>query len=918
MIPRTTLYFDGGHYLDSCHQIFIAFRDLLHGVATKTTAESVAFYLLLDGPVLPIVAAIAFAIQGKVPEPSEWFVLVQLQCLFQALAATSIYYLARNLTGRKSAGVTAGLLWAVYPATIASCGAFLTEPLACCLLVLAAATLHRTIVSGCNFGIMAISEKILAGIVICALVLLKPALIPAAALMLILSVLCCSMRKRAIAGLLIVVLGGFLALAPWLWFTYYATGKCTVLPSRRPVYNIATGLNIESDGWGCCPTHPVTAMYSEDDSGAAVAAGFFLSNPADVSNMLLRKVTRLWSYPWNDFRYKVLGLSFKLQSAVQSLIIFLALTGAVLFASLAVVRRNFSRSQMFISVTAISVIATHLAYLPFEGIARYGFTAMPFVVLLAVVVCFRMTQSRVPLSLICAWAASLFLAVFATRSDFVPYFAAAASGGVFCDLVAKILTIVLFAAMSERMLRGCLVSGEQSTSAEKVLQALSVTFCLTGIAILAAFSSSDHYAKQWLCPLRPGMSAIRRVTVNLADEKQGRKPDWALVLVDGAGDVTNGVVSVNGVSTAPLESVYQFYGRKYELQNYIGMFANLLRQSPEKLRQWRAVEIDPGVLRNGSTNEIRLTATAKGRVTVYGDYLSGHSSGLYLPSFDVISPGKLFNGDDDDLDCRMMQKFGVRQSDTVCFLNNGSQSQQNDLSTRPGIQNGDYRMFIVVGYKQTPGSSAPTADSFVQGENHSPVAGRQKESLFQGRENSRTNHLLPPSSPGQPDSCQPAAAGNASKAFSANIQPAAFLQDQSNVTADHEFVLPAAGSPHRAYIQIPSSALNGSHVEVIISGMVRSRGAASTTLAVAGVLQTGDKQDLASILPGSPSLVAVDPVKTASFKVSAQVPSGTLKGTHPTIVVELCPADDVYCGKLRLMVRPLDRANFEGHAAKFF
>lgn len=867
--PRTTLYFDGGHYLDSCKQISAAIHDWAGGVASKTTAESVAYYLLLDGPVLPLAGALAFALQAKVPNPADWFVLVQMQCLLQAFAATTVYYLTRALTGRPKAGLVGGLMWGAYPATIASCGMFLTEPLACALVLLAVACLYRFVVRDCQFGVAGSSGKVLTGSVLGALGLLKTALIPALGLITVLSMLCAHSRKKAIGALVLVGVGAAVALAPWMAFTQYATGQMTLFPSRKPVYNIATGMNIESDGWGCYPTHPVTAMFSDEESGLSVVVGMYSAHPSEISNLFLRKVTRFWTYPWNDFRYRICGLNFKIQTLVQSLLIMLGLCGAAFYGAFAIARRGIDRSQLFVAFSAIGIIFGHLIYLPFEGIARYGFTAMPFFVMLAASVLALVFHKKTA-AIAIAWLATLVATAALLQFDLLPYTVAllgSTDSGMALEFALRFALVTGTVCFSTFVLQKCLTP--KQARCKTVLATLAAIFSLVFALILFAFEYSERESKQWQSPLKQGMSVTRNVDLSRAS-----RPDWALVLVDGDAEIAHAQVAVNGtVIKQPLESLYQYYGRKYDLQNYMGMFASLQRQSPDKLRQWRAVQIDPDLLDFRSRdNELKVTAmTAKG--TIFGDFVRDGARELLLPSFEQISPGKLFNSAEDNYDCRMMQKVGAAPLVEKCLVWTGDQRKNGeDLSPKPGVQQGRFRVFLLAGYDQRhlKGASAIV-----------PV------------EPSTATVDIPV----------------VSAMFAAGGRPG--IVDGSGL----ELKRPAF--PYRAQVIIPTSVLGHSHVRIEIGGTARSSGEAGN-LAIAGVLKTGDKQDLAAILPGCPALFKVDGA-VHPFHLQADVPSGSLRGTTPTVVVELSStASPIVCDKLNLRLRSIQKADFDGHAIKFF
>ncbi|MBX9687704.1 MAG: hypothetical protein K2X27_13435, partial [Candidatus Obscuribacterales bacterium] len=605
ILPRTTLYFDAAHYLETCKRICETAGPALSGQLSQGQIDSLAFYLMLDGPVLPGAAALLFGLFQKTPSPTEWQLLVAMQCAFQAACSGFIYLLARSIFSEKLLAIIASLLWIIYPATISSCNTFLTEPLAC-LLIVASLYFMNGLSDNETKKTSDYLKALSCGVSLALLALLKPALAPAALAAFAISAfgsLTLSLRKTlnskqsltdsfkfnrlSLGKTSICLLALLFTLSPWLSFTKAARGQIQLFPSRRPVYNITTGCNLEGDGWGCHPTHPVALMYDDNEEALPVALALLESNPQEQCNLALRKLTRLFNLPWNDYRYKILGLNFRLQAIFQSILLVFGFSGlALLFSALFSKALPLNPKLSIISILVL--IAGHLIYLPFEGISRYGFTAMPLIILAAVATIRVLWRGKQKLIEKLAFILSSAVAIFLCKFDLTPYILL---------LTESTEIAVLLAAMSKALaviialgffLRNSSLA-ETEVAARRALLAAITSLSLMAIAISTAMASSEHESSSWQCNLKSSNGAVREVSI---DKKDVARADWALLLVDGDQNIAGASFKVNSYKPKePLNSLYQYHSEKYELEDWLSQFASLIRKSPEAVRKWRAIEI---------------------------------------------------------------------------------------------------------------------------------------------------------------------------------------------------------------------------------------------------------------------------------------------------------------------------------------
>ncbi len=430
---KTTLLYDARGYLWSAGRISEFLINALHQKWTLSLVTDKEFVtaILRDGPVFPSLFGMFFAAAGKVPGSTDWRVLEVAQSVIHGLSAGLVFLIARQLldnfvmqvttpaqltstsTHRTAIGarseeysvgnssvatepqsvkqyspsvqpstivteaiganpvnvnplvhwlpVVSAFAWAIYPAAVINSGRFYTET----LLVFVMLSLISVAVSqGRELG-RAILMGFLTGIVI----LMKPALIPAAIASIALSAVQAEKRIRFV--LAIVVVCG-LTLAPWATYTYQVSGKAHFTTPRNAGYNIAMGIDTEVDGSVVSPTPPLTHLFWSDKQPIYAVAAQWKCHTFDCLKMTCRKITRQFSFPWNDLRQSYFGLDSTIQQGIHLFLILLGASGLFLGAAL----HRVDRRALPLAVCLFWIGSTFV-YLMFEANSRYGFTLMP-------------------------------------------------------------------------------------------------------------------------------------------------------------------------------------------------------------------------------------------------------------------------------------------------------------------------------------------------------------------------------------------------------------------------------------------------------------------------------------------------------------------------------------------------------------
>ncbi len=717
----TTLVFDSGHYMGTVQLLCQAIQGQFGGMPlTLSDSHKLNDYLLLDGPLVPLVGTFVFTLLGKICQASDWRIFIYIEIFFQALATASITSLAFNLSNGKQAKYLAlgtGLAWALYPAAILSTNSFLGELPATALLLLAIRLMVQTLklkttaTSSTTANILALVSGLLLSVVFMS----KPALVLSLALLVTVwmtaligpfflppgSEKASSKCKAKIITALSFALGAALAATPWLLFTHETSGHWRASAYRLPIYNITRGMSCDSDGWGTVPLDPTMQSYGEGVSPLMCMASIFNEKPGQSLNLALRKPERLWLLPWNDFHHKCLGIGLGLQIFLHQLALTLATIGLVLF-PLYLPRRHSIAN--FIAGTAPLIILGHAAYIPFETCSRYGFSGMPMVFLLAamavelIVISWR-EQSKICLVIsLCLTATASLVIARADLLSLIQMLFLPTGLSVFLEYAIKGALMIMVFVLAYKL--GSSDQAPKRPLLKIVSQSIAV---LLGGAIIAVFMAhylNEREERTWQCRLESGERIGRSVKLT-----ENSKANWHLLLIDCEAATKKG--NRNNSSTDPLAlssiningkeltepsfnpaSLIQSWAKLDQMQTD---FASVFGKAPSALRQWRAYYIPPGYL--ASDNDIWLTAG--NAVTVFGDSAQVNGQAAFIPAIEYLSATK-FLQEQESPDGRIVTPtFQTKQSS--CFQPSKVLWEWHDLSPSFGRQCGSYRMYIVAG-----------------------------------------------------------------------------------------------------------------------------------------------------------------------------------------------------------------------------
>ncbi|MBI4534003.1 MAG: hypothetical protein HY711_08640 [Candidatus Melainabacteria bacterium] len=694
------LTFDSGHYLGSAQQVYILVKHLIDAGMTGSLKELLTPLgpnLLLDGPILPILVSCVFLVIGKMPGVADGVMLVVLQSILHAASALLVFFLGKQFTGQIKWGLVTGILWASYPSALVGAGKFLPETLITCVLSMQVIVLSQLVrFREAKVKITCLLSFFL-GCLTGLVFLLKAALAPAATVIDLLALSVLRTNKRKFVFLSCVLIGMSIFLVPWATFTYVTSGHIHLTPQRMPVLNVVSGLDLEMDGWEPIPQSPLVRMFTERDSPLATEVGLWASNPQKSLNLVLRKLPRLWENPWNDFRSSCLKIPVGIQKWWHQLLCLFAVYAAFLFFCMIPSKASHNQApSSFIGYASVILILWHLVvYSLFISTPRYAFTAMPFVVLLAG---FVLSKVKIRNDLLAILAVILTGALFLAlcQTSLTPYLA-------YCSRHPMILAWLNFAAK----LIALLVSLGTATcaartigrlktisSAGKIALVCILAYCL---AVMFAFTTYGTSINEWSCKVRPGMSALRKISLSHLRAPDTRKPKWALILLDGDATSTDAVVLVNEKPLSDRPRPIRFYRSSDDGVILSGILANLVRQPEENIRQWRAVQVPVDLLDASPSITISVCSTTH-PFTIYGDYPSSLTDALVIPSLTLFSPTK-FLSTPDMLDGRLTTMWHNQSlSNALSWLADGSHKEAADLSSCPGIQFGQYRLFLILGY----------------------------------------------------------------------------------------------------------------------------------------------------------------------------------------------------------------------------
>lgn len=648
--------FDSGLYMQSAIAIHEAVGKIFSTGINALQPECIKLTekLLLDGPVLPIIGGIPYWIMGAKPKLEAMQPVLALLVLFHSLSSTLMFYLGKKLTTSDKLGLASGLLWATYPAAIIGTTKLMPEPVGV-LFSLVALTLSVRLVKEDSVKTVCFTTFAL-GLLLGLFLLLRPILAPAIVPVLIGIALIKKKQGMSsgtiFSGIGSCIIGGMLALSPWLWYTHTAIGELVLTPKRYPVYNLICGLDLPSDGRIFITPRPAT-IDEEKEKSLQMLSNNLRQKPLEHVLLILRKPSRLFGDAWNDYRWPFLFMPASIITYWHLLLLTSGMAGVISFLVLVLKKGSYQNpEQPVILFSSLSFITVHLLYLLFSACPRYAHTSMPFFTLFGVYYLSRVLTGdnklkRSALILIAA-ITTFFLILNMPIQAILLSINLSNTLAILGSVLLKSGFLLLFAAIAILTTH----PDWKPLLKSRHLKFFVVTFAFAVILVGSAEEIGAPIENK--ITLDKDQKIIRELDLSV------RTPDWALVLLDGSQKLEDATVIVNGhkLDNSPIP-LNRFSTSDNSLRNY-QMFARLLNTDESSFRQWRAAIVPVQYLNLKGKNIIVLQSKIDG-TTLYTSFkqLSGTTR---LPSLFNFCFYKL-NANSTDLDARVPY-MEIKNSDT--------------------------------------------------------------------------------------------------------------------------------------------------------------------------------------------------------------------------------------------------------------
>lgn len=684
--------FDSGHYLSSSQTMLNLWRHLLGGDKSTLLSACLASKdaLLADGPIVPSLGALACLLVNSTSIMGSAPVLLVLQACLHAISAALVCLLAKRLTGNRGVALGTAITWALYGPAVIGAGKFMSETLTTVLLLLLVVSASsRAGQDKARAGKIAWLAG-MSGLVTGTLMLTKPALCWPAFVVCALAHLNERGKVRRALAILSLLAGMAAPVIPWAAYSRVTTGQLSFMNQRLPTLNVVTGMDPETDGWGCLWEAPFVKMFPHNEDTLPVFLGICLSHPQESLSLILRKTVRLWADPWNDFRFKLFGLPVAVQQWWHRLLLCAGIAGICAFASGLCAAQNKKDQAFSVGLFSIVLIAGHLTYLLVAANCRYGFTAMPLLLL------FAGYLSKCPLSAnkrklthLTAMAAILAFAPAALAFDLIPFLSGSASLSCL-RLEEALLKIALLSI--------CLFGLKRMTATAGTVGALP--FWIAWIAVFSvacAQATNTPELSEWASTFSHKDQMRRRFFL---PDKTKMSPDWGMIVFDSDEAGQYALASVNGKRVAGTPASLCFYSSNSNDIGALQIYASVLRTRCQSLRQWRALPLPLSYLRFNEMNSIELAAAPGTRFKLYGSFTQGEKR-MDIPSLTLHSATKLLSSAT-CIDPRLIDRNVIDLSQTRCERVVSGKSLA-DLSAAPGFQTGQYHCFLLLGYACQPG-----------------------------------------------------------------------------------------------------------------------------------------------------------------------------------------------------------------------
>jgi hypothetical protein len=690
------LVFDSGHYQETARLLVAACQK------SNDEKQDLAKALMLDGPILPGLAALALLSVGRLFALGDWQCLLGLQAFLHAVSAVLVYLVGRQFFSPSNKwALAAGLLWAVNPIAVLSTQRFLSENLTTVLLltlILLSCRLIRT----SSWQLLALS--LASGFIAALILFAKTGLAPTAVLVLATAGAMGvkgsrqpleggSKGSRAFKIVLLLIglsLGACFVIAPWAIYTKSATGVAQYFPQRAPVLNLFVGWNLDNDGLSTLPVAPVSKslqkIYDKTGSAPQAVLNLWRHEPAASSLLALRKIGRLYGLPWNDFRRSCLFFSPKVQQWLYQVTMLLSVISACFAVGM---------GAPIVFWLSLLMISGHGIFLLFEAVPRYAYSSYPFIFLLALYLVRPLaatTWTRKE-AVGCLLSGILLLGMVYGRvpqSWFLSHqsldSASAFEAFYILTLLLQLLAPLLLLIQVHFLRRP--QSGQPATGQWRR--------CIIALACAALFYANmctwlavyDYERPEWQSKIDRGQTAERIFALHT----KIHKPAFALMLFDGTRQFGASEISINGIllKDKPV-NLFDYFPDRAVHYLFAEQVAAFMGRSPSDIRRWWAVPVPLEALnfKPPGANTVDLKVPANAMVRLFGEYpAKSYDAPSNRPGFLYISPGKIWTSND-SFEWRQGRPFSTRP----IF----GESSLIGVDGKKVKQKGQWRMILLIG-----------------------------------------------------------------------------------------------------------------------------------------------------------------------------------------------------------------------------
>ncbi len=643
---------------------------------SPSTLKAARNDILIGGPLYPLVLATVFYVSPA----SDLFVARSVGVLMDLTSTLLILLIAARLVGRKAA-IVVGIIYATYFPFIQTSTMLLLENSTTLLMLLSLYFLLRTRDDGGRRSLL------MGGVTSALLILNKPSA------MFLWAPLACalfvswrdeySMRER-VRRIAIYLAPTGIVLGTWLTIASVIYGQLTL---KEPTYqesSLRQSSAVESEGYDLDIvalnfwTRPV---YSN-----------LLSNWLEYGGLFVKKFTRLWSRPFNDFRRNFL-FPYKFDEQFHVAIMLFGFIGLVLLVL----------TNLKTAVWPVGIIFYYTAiHVVFHSVSRYSFSAIPMVVIgvgfLFVSVGDSLRGSnRLKWAQFAGFATAIVMAwVIDVRWIETVFGGSISKSIVYAGLIAKTLLLAVGLILLQKLLLSAV------PRVKRVLFVATITFSLALVgwnSVLARDSWSDFAA-----PLTdPGMRAGTRLYISQFEIVDSAAVLAVVVDVNSGREVSGSYTLRVGNLVRDFRVAVDPPSNDYYIKSNYEYFLKLCNDAYPEIRQYVVYPLDPKIVKEyiDSRGYIDIMIAPNWADSADSNYVVIHGNRAatnrtaFVPSIPSTSIERYVYADDP----RVRTRANFMSDSAVSYYISRTSSEISrgqDLSILPGVQRGRYNLFLVV------------------------------------------------------------------------------------------------------------------------------------------------------------------------------------------------------------------------------